>query len=42
MEEFILHVNIGSSDAEKEEDYDDDEEQSEFEMSEVDLGITPL
>ncbi|KAH0816259.1 hypothetical protein GEV33_006532 [Tenebrio molitor] len=28
MEEFILHVNIGSSDAEKEEDYDDDEEQN--------------
>jgi hypothetical protein len=25
----------------KEEDFDDGEEQSEFEMSDVDLGITP-
>jgi hypothetical protein len=41
MDEFILHVNTGSSD-EEEEDLDAGEEQSEFEMSDVDLGITPL
>jgi hypothetical protein len=42
MDEFILHVNTGSSDEEEEEDLDAGEEQSEFEMSDVDLGITPL
>jgi hypothetical protein len=41
MGEFILHVNTGSSD-EEEEDFDAGEEQSESEMSDVDLGITPL
>jgi hypothetical protein len=41
MDEFIPHVNTASSD-EEEKDFDDGEEQSEFEISDVDLGITPL
>jgi hypothetical protein len=46
MDELILHVNTGSSDEEEEqeeeeENFDDGEVQSEFEMSDVDFGITP-